>query len=94
MAEQKVFTKGLVIKKPRENAPEFVKAAIAINVTEFTQFLMDHAKLDGWVNIDVLESHDGEKWYGVLNQWTKSVERPRAAQENSSEEITPDSIPF
>lgn len=95
MAE-KIFTKGMVVKPPRENAPSFVKGSLAFNVADFVKFLEEHAKPDGWVNVDILESgNQAGKWYGALNAWTKDAskqEAPPAMRELTQDEI--DSIPF
>lgn len=72
MAQDKVFTKGLVVKAPRENAPSFVKGTLAIKVDEFVEFLQQHKKSDGWVNLDILQARDGMKWYCAVNEWKKS----------------------
>jgi hypothetical protein len=96
----KIFASGLIYKLPREGAPEYVKAAISIKTEEFTRFLEEHTKPDGWVNIDVKESQGG-KLYAELN--TYGVGRParperqeeeRHAPDYPSEEINPDDIPF
>ena len=76
MADDKIFTNGLIVKPPRPGAPDFVKASISIKTEEFVAFLEAHTKPDGWVNIDVKESRGG-KWYGELNHWSKDGGAPR-----------------
>ena len=64
MAEEIEFPKGLMVKKPRDNAPDFVKASISIKVEELIEWLSGR---DGeWVNLDVKESKGG-KWYAAVN---------------------------
>jgi hypothetical protein len=82
MADEKIFTQGMIVKAPREGAPEFVKCSISIRTEEFTTFLENHTKPDGWVNIDVKVGQSG-KWYGQLNQWTKDTPRPQSPVERS-----------
>lgn len=68
----KIFTDGLIFKRPRAGAPDFVKANISIKVEEFVAFLQKHKKQDGWVNIDVLTSREN-KLYCALNQFQKDI---------------------
>lgn len=78
----------MIVKPPRENAPDFVKGHLAFKTEEFVKFLEEHTKPDGWVNVDLLLKKDGEGMYGALNAWVKpAAEVPRA-------EITPDDSPF
>ena len=47
-----VYPKGLYIGEPNENAPEFVKGKISVQVQEFTAFLNEHVNDKGYdVNI-------------------------------------------
>jgi hypothetical protein len=57
----KQFCAGLIVKPPRETAPSFVKGSLSGKVAEFIPFLEEHAKGDGWVNIDLKEGKSG-KW--------------------------------
>jgi hypothetical protein len=47
MADDKIFTDGMIVKPPRDGAPDFVKASISIKTEEFVRFLEDHTKPDG-----------------------------------------------
>lgn len=86
-----IFTEGMIVKPPHEKAPEFVKANVSIKVDEFITFLENHAKPDGWVNIQIKEGRTG-KWYSALDQWTK--ETPKREAERSSDEDIASAIPF
>lgn len=88
MADEKVFVKGLIAKKPNENAPDFIKCGISIKTEELIPFLEEHTKPDGWLNIDIKESTGG-KYYAQLNHWTKE-----AKHEAPKDEITPEDSPF
>lgn len=72
--EQKevVFTDGLIFKKPREGAPDFVKGAMSFKVDEFKAFLDKHNN-NGWVNVDLKVSKGG-KLYTQLNDWKPAVD--------------------
>lgn len=75
----------MIVKKPTENAPEWVKAGVSIKVAEFIPFLEAHSTGDGWVNLNIKEGKSG-KYYAELNQWTK--DEPREEKKTESE------IPF
>jgi len=82
MEKEKVFADGMIFKKPREGAPDFVKGAIAVKVDEFKAFLDKHNN-NGWVNIDLKKSQGG-KLYLELNDW----------KPEKKDEINADDIPF
>ena len=85
MSEKK-FVDGLIVKPPRDNAPDFVKGSISIKVKELGQWLANEYKAGcgEWINIDVKESKGG-KWYCEVNTW-----KPRQEAEQSFE----DDLPF
>lgn len=60
------FPKGLMVKQPRQGAPEFVKGSISVKSAEFIEYLK--GMKDEWVNFDIKVSKDG-KWYCALNDW-------------------------
>jgi hypothetical protein len=64
MADEMEFPKGLIVKAPRDGAPDFVKAAISIKVAELIEWL---SQREGeWVNLDVNEAKSGH-WYAAVN---------------------------
>lgn len=65
MAEQR-FVNGLIIKRPRENAPEFIKANISIKREELIAWLQNEE--GEWVNLDLKESREG-KLYASVNDF-------------------------
>jgi hypothetical protein len=78
MAE-KIFADGLIVKQPRENAPEFVMGSLSVKVEEFKHFLDAHVTNAGWVNIDLLVGKSG-KPYAALN--TYKPEKPDSLKED------------
>lgn len=65
MAEN-IFVDGLLVKPPRDNAPDFVKCTISIKRQELIAWL---SRQQGeWVNVDVKESRGG-KWYAAVNEY-------------------------
>lgn len=84
MADDKIFANGLIVKPPRDTAPDFVKGSLSIKTEEFISFLEAHTKGDGWCNITIKESRGG-KWYPELDTWVKG-EVPRAKPKPETEE--------
>jgi hypothetical protein len=96
MAE-KTFADGLVAKYPHAKAPDFVVAHLSIKAKELIAFIEKHQKPDGWLNLDLLKSKDGQKMYAVLNEWKpeqKAEASPSVLPNYTEEEINPDDIPF
>lgn len=67
MSDEKEFVNGLIIKAPRDNAPDFVKCSISIKRADLGNWL--RGKSDEWINLDVKVSQNG-KWYAEVNTWT------------------------
>jgi len=89
------FVDGLIIKKPHDKAPEFVKCAISIKRSELISWLS--TRTEDWINIDVKVSKK-DKWYAQVNDWQPSKQDLTAAQQQatkpSSEADFDDDIPF
>ena len=71
MSDQKaepVFVDGLIIKAPREGAPDFVKGSLSIKRAELIAWLT--VREEEWINVDIKLSKAG-KWYGQVNTWKK-----------------------
>ena len=73
MAEAE-FPKGLMVKKPRDGAPDFVIASISIKREELIEWLS--SKDGDWINLDVKEAKSGN-WYSSVNTF-----KPQAKQES------------
>ncbi len=82
--KEKIFVDGMIFKRPKEGAPEFIKGNISIKVAEFGVFIAKHEK-NGWVNLDLKSSKEG-KLYLELNTWEKKVEVKK--------DVDASSIPF
>jgi len=63
---EKVFVDGLIAKKPRDTAPEWVKLNISIKREDLVRWLDD--RQDEWINIQVCEARSG-KWYAEVDMW-------------------------
>jgi hypothetical protein len=90
--QEKEWVDGLIVKAPREGAPDFVKCAISIKRADLGNWL--RAKQDEWINIDVKVGKSG-KWYAEVNNWKPEQqpvhpETPAWANDNQPN----DDIPF
>ena len=90
MAEAE-FPKGLIVKEPRDGAPDFVIASISIKREELIEWLS--SKDGDWINLDVKEAKSG-KWYASVNTF-----KPQAKQESKPGANVPaaeydENIPF
>ncbi len=92
MATDKIFTKGMFVKPPRDNAPDFVKGSVSFKAAEFVAFLREHVDEKGWVNVDLKVGQSG-KWYAELNTWKPKSEARDAPITTTSEDMD-DVIPF
>jgi hypothetical protein len=82
MADEIEFPKGLIIKAPRDGAPDFVKASISIKREELIEWLSQRE--GDWVNLDVKEAKSGH-WYCSVNTYKpKSRETAPAAAQSKS----------
>ncbi len=64
---EKIFVDGMIFKKPRQGAPDFVKGSVSVKVDDFGAFMTKHQK-KGWLNADLKQSKEG-KLYLELNTW-------------------------
>ena len=62
------FVDGLIVKAPKDGAPDFVKCSISIKRKDLGNWLRN--KDEEWINIDVKESKGG-KWYCAVDNWKK-----------------------
>ena len=89
------FVDGLIVKAPRDGAPDFVKGSISIKREELIAWL---TKEQGeWINLDIKESQAG-KWYAAVNEWKpanqQSANQASQNRQAPDEEGFDDDIPF
>ena len=84
----KKFVDGLIVKPPREQAPDFVKCTLSIKRQELGNWLRQES--DDWINLDVKVGKSG-KWYVEVNTWKPSG-KPDKSQSPSTD--FDDEIPF
>jgi hypothetical protein len=90
------FVNGLIVKAPRENAPDFVKASISIKVADLGNWLREKSKAgEEWVNVDVKESKGG-KWYAAVSTFKPKAGTTETARPNKGPDFTglEDDLPF
>ena len=71
MADNK-FVPGFRIFLPRENAPEWVKADILIDVRQMRDWLADNPHNE--VRLQIKESRDSGKLYATVNDYTPGTQ--------------------
>lgn len=76
------FPNGLIIKKPHQNAPGFVKCRLSFNVNDFIQCLQQNT-INGWVNMDMKVSQKGSL-YVEIDSWQPNQQQapPQQPQQN------------
>ena len=90
MAEAE-FPKGLMVKKPRDGAPDFVIASISIKREELIEWLSNR---DGdWINLDVKEAKSGH-WYASVNTFKPKQENKPGANVPTAEYEDGEGEPF
>lgn len=93
MENETVFADGLIVKKPHENAPDFIKLELSFKADEFIAFLQKNKKSDGWVNCDLKKSKAG-KLYVSLNTYVPNTQNVPNPAQPAQEELQEDDLPF
>jgi hypothetical protein len=88
---EKIFSKGIWVKEPRANAPDFVFGSISVKLEDFISFAGEHVNESGFINLDIKKSKDSSKgMYCELNTYkAKEDVIPEAKQEQKEEENVP-----
>lgn len=99
MSKEKIYPKGLMVFKPHEKAPDFVKGTLMITPNELIKFckeninLMTEYKGNKQLKCQILEGDKG--LYFVVDTWkpekTESKEQPK---EETFDDVDVDSLPF
>lgn len=93
MAE-KEFPKGIVVKLPNANAPEYVIGSLSLHRKELITWL--ESKSEEWINLGMNKSQGG-KPYAFVDTWkpTPKLEEKQTIEEVQSNEVSPpDNLPF
>lgn len=86
------FVDGMMFKKPREGAPDFIKGNISVKVDDFVKFAKAHAN-EGWINIDLKKSKEGNL-YLALNDYKKKDVAETMPPLEDEPEVKPNDFPF
>lgn len=89
------FVNGMAFRKPSEKAPDFIKGKLSIKVEDFKRFLDENQK-DGWVNIDLKESKQGN-YYAAVDDWVPTQEanpEQDSVSQDNDETSADQNIPF
>jgi hypothetical protein len=85
------FVDGMIIKEPRQGAPDFVKGSISIKRAELGNWL--RGKDDEWINLDIKVGKSG-KWYVQVNNWKPDASQGTPTDTTPVADFKDDSIPF
>ena len=93
MSNEIEFVNGLIVKPPKDNAPDFVKCTISIKRADLGNWL--RGKSEDWINIDVKESRNG-KWYAAVSTYKpKQYQKPgESVPEKEYEDFNDELPPF
>lgn len=71
---------GFYFDKPREGAPEFIKARISVKVEDAIETLKKYKNDAGYVNLELLKKKDGTGHYLQVNTYGLAQPTERPAQ--------------
>lgn len=80
------FVNGLIVKKPHENAPDFIIGKLSFKVDEFIDTLKEHNN-NGWFNVEIKESKKGS-YYAEIDNW-KPNQEPQTKDESQDDSDLP-----
>ena len=91
-ADPERYPDGLIVKRPKPNAPDCVVGSISIKQAEFSAWLAarDTSSTRGWINLDIKVSSFGEDEEGN-KKWYTQVFVPKTQRQ---EEGPSDALPF
>lgn len=89
--QKKVYVKGLSLKKPHPNAPDFVRFKGSINLPKLREFLKEQKEagnIEGdWVNFDVADPFDADDDRYNISLDTWKPEGKKAVMPEFNDEI-------
>ena len=59
--EEKIFIAGMIVKRPPDAAPDFIKLNVSWKLSEFMEFAKAHHR-DGWLNAQLKVSKAGNMY--------------------------------
>lgn len=88
--EQNPLAKGFYFDKPREGAPDFIKARISVKVTDAIEMLNTYKNDKDYVNLELLKKKDGTGHYLQVNTYGLDVKESNL----DTPEIKDEDVPF
>ena len=91
----KIFSRGIYVKEPRANAPDFVFGSISVKLEDFISFAGEHVNDSGYINLDIKRSKDTSKGlYCELNTYSKPKEEGIPQPDPDDYKVPIDGVPF
>jgi hypothetical protein len=87
----KEFPNGLILKAPRDGAPDYVIGSVSIRKAEFLAWL--NGREGDWVNLNLKRGQSG-KWYAEVDTWKPKGEGKAVRAAAPAGVDFDDSIPF
>ena len=81
----KIFAEGIRFERPNENAPDFVKGKISVNLADFTAWATKNVNERGWINLDLKKSKEKGTLYLELNTYKKAKTPEDEVKEHEAE---------
>lgn len=78
---------GIFFKTPHDNAPDWVKRKVSVNVEQFIQYLQENANEKGYVNFDLNEARSGH-WYLQKDDWKPDGQKAEQSSRPAHQEHT------
>jgi len=92
---EKVFSRGIWVKEPRANAPDFVFGLISVKLEDFISFAGEHVNESGYINLDIKRSKDASKgMYCELNTYKPKDDVILEPKQEDYKKPIQESIPF
>jgi len=90
--EPSIFIDGLRISKPKDNAPDWIKANCVINCDELEQYIRANRNESGEIRFQIKESQAGRLYCAVDAQQQNTYQQPSGGygqQSNNSQTPEP-----
>ena len=81
MSNEAEFADGLIVKAPRNGAPDYVIGSLSIKREELIAWLS--AREGEWVNLEMKRAQSG-KWYAVVDNWKPNQDGQRGTRTGSA----------
>jgi hypothetical protein len=82
----KEFPEGLILKAPRDGAPDYVIGSLSIKRGEFLNWLK--GREGDWVNLNLKRGQSG-KWYAEVDTWKPQGRANEGGRKHGGEPVPP-----